>query len=202
MGAGEAPSPARNAQEEGGIINLFVADVLGTLLIHLDARAKSMRKPVGYTFLLNNLSHIRNTTASFHSDIIGPGAEDMLNKAFRDAKNQFMTELNSLAALLTPTSTTRINLPVSVPGTSNERSMLKDCATAFFDRLAELESLCAQYPLNRQDPDLRDRIGREAEDVVCRAWGAYEARCQGKGLDKYLRGGMDEVRRRVAQLFR
>ena len=30
------------------------ADVLGTLLIHLDGRSKAMRKPVGYSFLLNN----------------------------------------------------------------------------------------------------------------------------------------------------
>ena len=63
-----------------------------------------MRKPIGHAFLLNNrtlgrshqsvralisatVSHIRNTTSSFTSDIIGPGAEDMLNKAFRDAKS-------------------------------------------------------------------------------------------------------------------
>jgi len=60
-----------------------------------------MRKPIGQAFLLNNreslskegdkltreVSHIRNTTASFNSDIIGPGAEAMLNKAFRDAKS-------------------------------------------------------------------------------------------------------------------
>jgi hypothetical protein len=32
------------------------------------------------------VSHMRNTTAGFNSDIIGPGAEDMLNKAFREAK--------------------------------------------------------------------------------------------------------------------
>jgi hypothetical protein len=32
------------------------------------------------------VSHIRNTTSSFNADIIGPGAEDMLNKHFREAK--------------------------------------------------------------------------------------------------------------------
>lgn len=68
MGAKEAPSPVRSASEEGGTVNLFVgmysaawsdklmdsADVLGTLLIHLDGKSKSMRKPVGQAFLLNN----------------------------------------------------------------------------------------------------------------------------------------------------
>jgi hypothetical protein len=32
------------------------------------------------------VSHIRNTTSSLNSDIIGPGAEDMMNRAFREAK--------------------------------------------------------------------------------------------------------------------
>ena len=69
MGAKDAPSPVRSAAEEGGIVNLFVgklsgtilvhqltpvADVLGTLLSYLEQRAKPMRKPVGPTFLLNN----------------------------------------------------------------------------------------------------------------------------------------------------
>lgn len=69
MGAKDAPSPVRSAAEEGGIVNLFVgklsgtilvhqltpvADVLGTLLSYLEHRAKPMRKPVGPTFLLNN----------------------------------------------------------------------------------------------------------------------------------------------------
>ena len=119
MGSIDTPSPARSANEEGGIVNLYVgessswaavhqsganamiADVIGTLLIHLDGRSRSMRKPVGYAFLLNNcrfcpdtravmlivtVSHVRNTTSSFSSDIIGPTAEDMLNRAFRTAK--------------------------------------------------------------------------------------------------------------------
>jgi exocyst complex protein 7 len=35
---------------------------------------------------LKSVSHIRNTTSGLNSDIIGPGAEDMMNKGFRDAK--------------------------------------------------------------------------------------------------------------------
>lgn len=54
MGMKEPPSTARSAAEEGGIVNLYAADVLGTLLISLEQRAKGMRKPVGAGFLLNN----------------------------------------------------------------------------------------------------------------------------------------------------
>ena len=32
------------------------------------------------------VSYIRNSTSSFNADIIGPGAEDMLNRNFREAK--------------------------------------------------------------------------------------------------------------------
>jgi exocyst complex protein 7 len=67
---------------------------------------------------------------------------------------------------------------------STERQHLKDASTQFFDRLAELESVCAQYPLSRGDPELRDRIGKEAGDLVGGAWRVFLARCLGKGVDK------------------
>lgn len=115
------------------------ADVLGTLLIHLRTRSESMRKPAGYTFLLNNgqspippslltsrrptcldradgaVSHIRNTTSSFHSDIIGPAAEDMLNQAFRDAKScvSFLPRTPSPLPFLHP------DRPLTIPANSS-----------------------------------------------------------------------------------
>ncbi|KAK8870005.1 hypothetical protein IAR55_000575 [Kwoniella newhampshirensis] len=200
MGMKEVPSSARSAAEEGGIVNLFVADVLGTLMIHLDARARTMRRPIGQAFLLNNLSHVRNTTSSFTSDIIGPGAEDMLNKAFRDAKNQYLAEFTSLVSLLTSTQTSTPRFGVTVP--SSEKQHLKDSAQAFFERLAELEGVCGNYPLNRQDVDMRDRVGREVEGIVRGGYEGFWGRCAGKGVEKYLRGSPDDVTRRVQAMFR
>ncbi|WWC69690.1 uncharacterized protein I206_103633 [Kwoniella pini CBS 10737] len=199
MGQKESPSPARNASEEGGIVNLFVADVLGTLLQHLDARARNMRRPIGQAFSLNNLSHIRNTTSSFKSDIIGPGAEDMLNKAFRDAKGQYLSEFHSLVNTLTTTHSTP-RFGVTVP--QGERHNLKESATQFFDKLAELENVILQYPLNRQDPDMRDRISREVEVIIRNGYEAFWGRCAGKGIEKYLRGSPDDITRRVQAMFR
>ncbi|WWC61383.1 uncharacterized protein I303_103966 [Kwoniella dejecticola CBS 10117] len=199
MGQKEPPSSARNANEEGGVVNLFVADVLGTLLQFLDARSRTMRKPVGQAFLLNNLSHIRNTTSSFKSDITGPGAEDMLNKAFRDAKGQYLSEFHSLVSLLTTTHSTP-RFGVTVP--QGERHHLKESATQFFDKLAELENVIMQYPLNRQDPDMRDRISREVEGIVRGGYEAFWARCAGRGIEKYLRGSPDDITRRVQAMFR
>lgn len=48
------PSPAKSAEEEGGVLNLYVADILGALIQHLEQKAAPMRKLAGYTYLLNN----------------------------------------------------------------------------------------------------------------------------------------------------
>ncbi|WWC85250.1 uncharacterized protein L201_000112 [Kwoniella dendrophila CBS 6074] len=210
MGSKDIPSSVTNAKDEGGTVKLFVADVLGTLIIHLDARSKTMRKPVGQAFLLNNLSHIRNTVSSFRSDIIGPGAEDMLNAAFRDAKSQYLAEFYSLVSLLTTQhSTPRFGVgavasKVHVPGTSssNERNNMKESATLFFERLNELESLTKQFPLNRQDPEMRDRSSKEIENIIRSGYDQFWGRAAGKGIEKYLRGSPDDITRRVQAMFR
>jgi len=96
---------------------------------------------------------------------------------------QYIAEWSALTSLLTnPTSTPRFG--VTVPGSSGEKSSLKEASATFFELLTELEQLCSQYPLNRQDPDLRDRVGREVEDMVGAAYGAFCSRCSGKGLEK------------------
>ena len=70
------------------------------------------------------------------------------------------------------------------PLASSERSQLKEGATAFFDRLTELERLCTENPLNRQDPDMRDRIGKEVEEAVVTGYRPFWNKAQGKGLEK------------------
>ncbi len=95
---------------------------------------------------------------------------------------QYLAEWTSLTSLLTTsTSTPRFGVPV--PGTG-ERSHLKEAASGFFDRLSELEGLSSQYPLSRQDPEMRDRVGREIEELVAGAYGGFVGRCQGKGVEK------------------
>jgi hypothetical protein len=54
MGASAPPSTVKSAAVEGGLVNLYAADVLGTLLTQLETQAKQMRRPIGATFLLNN----------------------------------------------------------------------------------------------------------------------------------------------------
>lgn len=48
------PSPAKSAEEEGGVLNLYVADILGALIQHLEQKAAPMRKMASYTYFLNN----------------------------------------------------------------------------------------------------------------------------------------------------
>lgn len=42
----------------------------------------------------------------------------------------------------------------------------------------------ARYPLNRQDPEMRDSVGREVEGVVRKGYEGFAARCQSKGAEK------------------
>ncbi|WVQ78246.1 hypothetical protein IAT38_000329 [Cryptococcus sp. DSM 104549] len=204
MGMKEPPSSVRNAGEEGGIVKFFIADVLGTLLIHLQDKSKAMRRPIGQAFMLNNASHIRTTLIiQSNSDITGPGAESMLNKAVRDARGQYISEFTALTALLTApphSQHTAARFGVSVP--TSERQTLKDASHAFFDKLQELEGLCAQFPLNRQDPEMRDSVAREVEGIVRGGYEGFAGRCQSKGAEKYLRGTADDVARRVQAIFR
>ncbi|OXB39264.1 hypothetical protein J007_00940 [Cryptococcus neoformans] len=203
MGLNELPSNVRSADEEGGIVKFFVADVLGTLLNHLHAKAKGMKRPIGQAFLLNNVSHIRNMLIiQSNSDITGPGAEAMLNKAVRDARSQFISEFQSLTSLLTsaPHSHTQRFAVPQLP--TSERHNLKESSIAFFERLGELEGVISRYPLNRQDPEMRDSVGREVEGVVRKGYEAFATRCQNKGAEKYVKISPDEVSRRVQSMFR
>lgn len=61
---------------------------------------------------------------------------------------------------------------------------MKESSIAFFERLGELEGVLARYPLNRQDPEMRDSVGREVEGVVRKGYEAFAARCQNKGAEK------------------
>lgn len=178
MGMNQPPSSAKSADEEGGIASLYAADVLGTLLSALETRSKTMRKPISSSFLLNNVSHIRNTTSSFSSDLIGPGAEDMLNRHFREAKTAYLSEWVSLTQALQHTASARFNV-----GSSDKQST-KEAAASFFERLAELETTCRQHPLSRQDPDLRERVGSEVADLVGAAYKTFWTKAHAKGFDK------------------
>ncbi|XAO24207.1 hypothetical protein I312_103002 [Cryptococcus bacillisporus CA1280] len=203
MGLNELPSSVRSADEEGGIVKFFVADVLGTLLNHLHAKAKGMKRPIGQAFLLNNASHIRNMLIiQSNSDITGPGAEAMLNKAVRDARTQFVSEFQSLTSLLisAPHSHSQRFAVPQLP--TSERHNLKESSIAFFERLGELEGVVTRYPLNRQDPEMRDSVGKEVEGLVRKGYEAFATRCQSKGAEKYVRSSPDEVSRRVQNMFR
>ncbi|WVO16993.1 hypothetical protein L204_104679 [Cryptococcus depauperatus] len=203
MGMKEAPSNIRSAEEEGGIVKFFVADVLGTLFIHLNARTKAMKRPIGQAFMLNNSSHIRNMLViQSNSDITGPGAESMLNRIVREARAAYISEFQSLVALLS-SPPQHHNQRFGVPQLpTSEKQLLKESSIAFFDRLQELEAIISNHPLNRQDPEMRDSVGKEIEGLVRRGYDAFVTRCQNKGAEKYLRGSSSEIGKRILAIFK
>lgn len=50
----EAEREAAGEAGQLGLLLTIVADVLGTLIIHLNQRVGPMRRPIGQAFLLNN----------------------------------------------------------------------------------------------------------------------------------------------------
>jgi hypothetical protein len=61
---------------------------------------------------------------------------------------------------------------------------MKEMAATFFDRLGEMENTTNQYPFARNDPDLRERIGKEVETMVRDGYGSFWSKAQGKGIEK------------------
>jgi hypothetical protein len=110
----------------------------------------------------------------FKDDIIGPGAEDMLNRHLREAKEKYATEWKVLPQALQHTAQSRF------PGTSSDKQSTKEAAAAFFERLAEFEQTCRQFPLNRQDPEMRERVSREVESLVTNAYRPFYTKAHGK----------------------
>lgn len=90
---------------------------------------------------------------------------------------------------------------------------MKESITAFFERLEELEKTSRQYPLSRQEAELRDRLRVDTIGVILPAYSAYHAKCNGKSLEKCehrpprlplttdLRMSPFEIERRVEALF-
>lgn len=92
--------------------------------------------------------------------------------------SQYLAEWVSLLGTLTaPQQSSRLAL-------NTERSTLKEVATGFFDRLSDIENTTNQYPFARNDPDLRERIGKEVETMVRDGYSGFWTRSQGKGIEK------------------
>lgn len=44
--------------------------------------------------------------------------------------------------------------------------------------------MVTRYPLSRQDPEMRDSVGKEVEGLVRKGYEAFATRCQSKGAEK------------------
>jgi exocyst complex protein 7 len=104
--------------------------------------------------------------------------------------SQYLSTWRTIATGLTdPPSTHTPRFGVSVPSISSissnaERQSLKDAATLFYARLAEIDGIARQGGWNRLDVEMRERVGKEVEAVVGDAVRRFWTRCEGKGLEK------------------
>lgn len=112
-------------------------------------------------------------------------------------RRRYLGEWQDLTKLLQHTAHARFGV-----GGPSEKQSTKEAAASFFERLAELETACKRYALNRADPDLRDRMAAEADDIVRTGYKAFWQKGHAKGFDKYLKGTPDDISRRVLAVFR
>ncbi len=172
------------------------------------------------------MAYIRNnlilSTSNSASDILGVAGEDELNRAFRDAKQRYIDAWKALADLLADTapasSSSRFGGVVGVGG--GDRQAAKDNITLFWTRFEEMENVSKQYPLSKQDPNLRDRLKLDVRNVVMPALQAFlnknqkldKCRFQGRSYSVErglidlrpadMRATPQEVESRLAALFR
>jgi hypothetical protein len=95
--------------------------------------------------------------------------------------SSYLSEWRAGSALLSNQATSSTRFAV---GRDSERQQLKESITAFFERLDELEKISRQFPLNRQETELRDRLVTDTVGLVMPAYTNCYSRCSGKNLDK------------------
>lgn len=172
---GAAGIPQTNAED--GILQSYVRDLLAGLIDQLKSRSRTMQPPISGTFLLNNVSYMRNDLILSNSaagDVLGVGAEDLLNSAFREAKGIYMSAWQDLASLVSEEKSHQ--QPQSrfkdLAG-GGEKTMVRDNLGQFYERLDQLEGLARQHQISRKDPGLRDKLSAEVRELVVGQMSAF-----------------------------
>jgi hypothetical protein len=214
------PSGAVDAEEEGGILNLYAADVLGTLINSLKVRAERMPTLVGAMYLLENgeptfISRIANPQSRMFGAPHLRGKCCLSGRAQKTCYTSRSTRPRS-ESRPRPTADPRWYLsewrrlvqltsyPIETPlGNCSVEQSTNKAAAAFFGLLARLEDVCRQHRFLSQNPKLRERIGTEVSDLVCQGYTLFWDKAHSRGYGKYLcQTTPDALHRRVQNVFR
>ncbi|CED83615.1 Exocyst complex protein Exo70 [Phaffia rhodozyma] len=196
MGASMANVPVG---DDDGLIAHFIYDVTAALVNSLDQRAKALRRGVGGIFLMNNMSFVRDNlvlhSSSNFSDLLGENGDELLNKAFKNAKATYLDPWNELTSPLLQASSSSSN-----SGNAG-RQAVKDQFVKFWDLLDRQEQVHLTNHLGRAG-DMKARMRDEVKTLVGKAYKTAVAKHDGSLGTKYIRISPDELDSKLAAMFK
>ncbi|EJD43374.1 hypothetical protein AURDEDRAFT_66656 [Auricularia subglabra TFB-10046 SS5] len=204
-GMGKTGQRAGNLDDDdSGVLENYVYDVISALLATLTALSKQQRRPgVGSIFLLNNVVALRNqlllnpTTAI--DDLLAQRTQDAMNSAFRTAKAGYFDSNFS------PLMTALADDPRDRGGASASRSAAKDKWTKFFDTLEELSERHRLARVMPDDPQGRESLQDEAVRLAVPAMQRFLQKSREKdmvkSLQKYIKATPEEVETQIRAFY-
>ncbi|EPQ31833.1 uncharacterized protein PFL1_00032 [Pseudozyma flocculosa PF-1] len=214
------------------IVGEYLNDVLAVTLGALETRSKAIRQPsTASIFLLNNIGHLsRSMRAPLPSHFggdddggrgpsilslhLGQMGEDLLLSATRQANTAYLDAWSPVVSTLMEDqplagaqsqyhrhATTKL---MGVGGAS-EKNQVKDRFAKFYEGLDDLERLHRAYPFSREDQELKERLRRDVERMVCPMYAKFMAKHRAgdftKNPSKHIRMSEAEVEDKVRRMF-
>ncbi|KAN0066570.1 exocyst complex component exo70 [Thecaphora frezii] len=215
------------------IVGEYLNDVLTVVLGALEQRSKAIRQPsTASIFLLNNIGHLKRflkaplpayfgedegegaPPASILSLHLGQVGEDLLTSATRQANTAYLDAWGPVVATLMedqpitgPNSQYHRHATTKLMGVGggSEKNQVKDRFAKFYEGLDDLERLHRAYPFSREDGELKERLKRDVERMVCPLYGKFMAKHRAsdftKNPSKHIRMTEVEVEDKIRRMF-
>ncbi|KZV87009.1 hypothetical protein EXIGLDRAFT_680369 [Exidia glandulosa HHB12029] len=201
MGEGMSKTGQRTGMpdDESGVLENYIYDVIAALIATLNALAKSQRRPaIGSVFLLNNISSLRNqlllNPTTTIDDLLSQRTQDAMNSAFRTAKAGYFD--SNFSPLITS---------LADDPRDRGKSAAKEKWTRFFDTLEELGDRHRVARVMPDDVNGRESLQEEAVRLVVPAMQRFLQKSREKDLvksvQKYIKATPEEVESQIRAFY-
>ncbi|KAJ3171254.1 K(+)/H(+) antiporter [Geranomyces variabilis] len=143
-------------------------DILTSLSISLDAKAKTYKKPtLGAIFLLNNFSYIlKHVRSSGLADVVGALEISRLEKSALKGRQGYRDSWTPVIEAVSDKGTTAFSPGTAKPTlTNSQRTSIKDQFKTFNTEFEETTR--AQRAYSVPDPDLRATLVKDIKAIIC-----------------------------------
>ncbi|KAH7105240.1 Cullin repeat-like-containing domain protein [Auriculariales sp. MPI-PUGE-AT-0066] len=189
-------------EDDSGILENYIHDIIAALLATLTTLSKSQRRPaIGSVFLLNNIVTLRNSLilvpTTTIDDLIAQRTQDALNSSFRTAKaGYFDANYSPLITALAEDARDRGGI---------SKSSAKDKWTRFFEVLDEIADRQRTAKTIPDDPNARQSLGEEVVRLAIPAMQRFLQKNREKdlvkGIQKYIKMMPEEVESQIRSWY-